>query len=365
MKAILAFVIIEVALSAISIPIYLANDNPGLSYSQLKKYQSLGSSNVIITNNQNTQYYGDIKIGTPPQIFSVLFDTGSSSLFIPSVSCYAQSCRYHHTYNHQKSSSYIKNGQKFASNYDGGAVSGFLSQDTVTWGGYKIPNVTFAELTFMPDQWISNAYDGVLGMSWKSPNSNDCSAVFQSLYAAGALGEHNSFAIFLTSTANKIGSILTLGGYELTVSKNDWIWHNLISQTSWEINLTGISVNGKKIGGTGMKALVSTETPYLSGDANIVNQITQEIHFNEDCSQVSSLPDITITIDSTDYVIYPESYIFVYSVDHVQQCSLGLVPDSDAQYVNTLILGDIFISTYYTQFDMGNKRIGFATAIQD
>lgn len=80
-----------------------------------------------LKNYQNTQYFIEVSVGTPPKKFRVIPDTGSSNLWLYSSKCNALPCWYHKTYNHRQSKTYVKRGDQFKITYGSGSVRGFES----------------------------------------------------------------------------------------------------------------------------------------------------------------------------------------------------------------------------------------------
>uniref|UniRef100_A0A804M6Z5 Peptidase A1 domain-containing protein n=1 Tax=Zea mays TaxID=4577 RepID=A0A804M6Z5_MAIZE len=58
----------------------------------------------------NAQYFGEIGVGSLQQKFTVIFDTDSSNLWVPSSKCYFSiACYFHSRYKSGQSSTYKKN----------------------------------------------------------------------------------------------------------------------------------------------------------------------------------------------------------------------------------------------------------------
>jgi len=161
------------------------------------------SGEVVINDYQNAQFYGPISMGNPAQTFNVIFDTGSSNLWVPGKAC--SGCGSHPLYDHAKSSEYKANGTVFKIQYGSGPVSGVFSQDSVTVGGLKVAGQTFAEVADVSGLGLAYSigkFDGILGMGWRAISVNAVETVFEGMMDQKLVAD-KMFAFYL---ANKDGA---------------------------------------------------------------------------------------------------------------------------------------------------------------
>jgi len=326
--------------------------------------------NVNISDGMDTQYYGPISIGTPPQTFLVVYDTGSSNLWVPSIQCHSIACLLHQSYNPSKSSTYVANGTQITIPYGSGTVVGIASNDTVTWGPYSIKSNPFIQVT--SESGISfdfAAFSGILGLSFQTISEGGQIPVFDNLVRQ--YGLPNMFGVWLSNVPSATaGGVFTLGGANTSLYTGSLGWNPIIQQLWYVIAIQDFYVNGKEMGyctpTNGCWGVVDTGTSAIAGPAaQALNLQTQNIEVASDCSNLNSLATIGIKLASGMYNLGPQNYVVNVTALGQSQCVTLVIPiPVDINTPQPLwILGDPFLRAYYSVFDRTKLRVGFAPAV--
>jgi len=334
-----------------------------------------GQGNPIIPEKDygDVEYVGTVNIGTPPVLFTVIYDTGSSNLWVPSVSCndctVSPGCCNHTRYDSSQSSTYVKVGTPYILPYGSGSVIGIISQDTSIWGGLTIVNQQFGESTIEPgDIWAEVDFDGILGMAY--PILSDPAGVvppFDQLMNQKLI-DQPVFSSYLSSNDTST-SVLILGGIDANYYSGsiNYVTFNLLQPLLgyWLITGTDIKANGKSLGNCFLCPLiVDTGTSVITGPPGYVEPLLKAIgSVNPDCSNINQLPTIAFTLSGIDMTLEPSFYVINGPDDTGKNvCQIGI--ESLDPGAPLWILGDPFLRKYFTIFDRGNNQVGFALAVQ-
>ncbi|PSR84373.1 eukaryotic aspartyl protease [Coniella lustricola] len=344
---------------------YSGNWNP-FSAQQDHQQQPIGIEKdhpVPIENFMNAQYFSEISVGTPPQTFKVILDTGSSNLWVPSSKCGSIACYLHSTYESSSSSTYKKNGSAFEIQYGSGSMKGFVSQDTLNIGDITIKNQDFAEATEEPGlAFAFGKFDGILGLGYDTISVNKIVPPFYSMVDQKLIDEP-VFSFYLSSDGE--GSEIVFGGSDKSHYTGKIVNIPIRRKAYWEVDLDSISLGDDTATFDNSGIILDTGTSLIALTTDIAEMINAQIGakkgysgtYTIECSLRDSLPDITFGLAGYNFTIGP----YDYTIESGSSCIsafMGMNLPAGLQG----ILGDAFLRRWYSIYDLGKNQVGIAAA---
>ncbi|KGL85319.1 Pepsin A, partial [Tinamus guttatus] len=335
-----------------------------------KYFPSLAStvSSEPLTNYMDMEYYGTISIGTPAQEFTVLFDTGSSNLWVPSVYCYSEACTNHDRFNPEDSSTFVATDDTVSIQYGTGSMTGILGYDTVEVGSITVSNQIFGLSETEPgDFFYYTPFDGILGLAFPSISSSGATPVFDNMMSQDLVSE-DLFSVYL-SNDDESGSFVMFGGVDSSYTTGGITWIPLSAETYWQITMDGVTMSGETIAcASSCQAIIDTGTSLLAAPstavANIQDALGADSNGEISCSSISSLPDVVFNLNGYSFPVPASSYILEAPCSYLQSdgvCSLAFeAMDVSTESGDLWILGDVFIHEYYVIFDRANNMVGLS-----
>mmetsp|Transcript_124797 Transcript_124797/g.388501 ORF Transcript_124797/g.388501 Transcript_124797/m.388501 type:complete len:607 (-) Transcript_124797:208-2028(-) len=286
-------------------------------------------------------YWGTLHVGSPPTPFTVVFDTGSGHLILPSTYCHSEVCRARKRYRAKAS-----NTSK-SINHDGSEVQPYDMRDqiTVSFGTGEVSGVfmedrlcitppepgavdvdptrcmpmrMIAATEMSEDPFEEFTFDGVLGLGLLGL-SEGTAFNFLSV-AAEAMGKvseryAHTFALYLSDgSTDAEDSEFTLGGYNNDRLDGDLAWNTVLEPQlgQWMIEVKSLRVGNDPIGfcAQGCRAIMDTGTSMLAVPSGVIVELFELLQHQssngEDCTGPGpelhfDMDGITLTLEPKDY----------------------------------------------------------------
>ncbi|KAI3765240.1 hypothetical protein L2E82_15270 [Cichorium intybus] len=249
---------------------------------------------VALKNYMDAQYFGEIGIGTPPQKFTVIFDTGSANLWVPSSKClFSVSCFVHARYRSSRSETYKNNGKPAAIQYGTGSISGYFSEDNVQVGDLVVEDQMFIEATREPGvTFLAGRFDGILGLGFKEISVGNAVPVWENMIDQHLVRDQVfSFWLNRKSEEGEGGEII-FGGVDPKHYKGKHTYVPVTQKGYWQFDMGDVLIGGKPtdICKSGCSAIADSGTSLIAGPTSVINQINLAINaagvFKEECKSV-------------------------------------------------------------------------------
>ncbi|KAK3380018.1 aspartic peptidase domain-containing protein [Lasiosphaeria ovina] len=339
---------------------------------------------AVSLDNEETLYFINATIGTPPKSLRLHLDTGSSDLWVNTPSSQlcresSQPCKFAGTYTANSSSTYEYVGSYFNISYvDGSGAVGDYVSDTVSFGGQKLDRLQFGI------GYSSTNAQGILGIGYAlnevqvgragKPAYNNLPAAM----AADGLIQSNAYSLWLNDLSSNTGSIL-FGGVDTEKYTGDLQTVPVLAErgvfAEFLITLTSLKVAGTTVADNmALGVLLDTGSSLTYLPDAVVQDIYNDVGAQYDSEQGAAyvpcslarntstmdftFSSPTISVDMNELVLdlVTSSGTRPTFQNGVPACLFGIAPAGSG----TNVLGDTFLRSAYVVYDLDNNQISLA-----
>jgi cathepsin D len=315
--------------------------------------------------NNGTEWTGPVSIGTPAQKFTVIFDTGSSDLWVASLLCTSSICKSKHRYSAKASSTAVKEKGTFQILYnDGSSVNGPIFTETVAVAGIEVTKQYFSPATTLSAGFTQPA-DGVLGLGGFALSMIGQNPFFTTAKTEGKVSAFE-FGMFISTSKSE----LFLGGTNKALYSGAVEFHTVDTGSGyWQIGHAEVKV-GSAVVVSNIRTVIDSATTLVYGPPKDVAALYAKIPGSELFDKVngfysfpckSIVPSVAFNWDGKqDWKFTAENFNLGPTNATSTQC-MGSIAGVDFGLGNgAWVLGDPFMMNVYTVFSMEQSAVGFA-----
>ncbi|TNV78705.1 hypothetical protein FGO68_gene2792 [Halteria grandinella] len=361
---------------------------------------------AIESMEQSINFYTDIYIGSGRQRFKAILDTNISPIIVALTDC--DQCVNNTQFAYLNSSTagffdplrgqtYLPRDDYYPTYTQSTYQGSYLTDDVCLSENVCAKNYSIFGIVEGPA--ITDA-DGVLGLR-PGPGPIDNSSFMEHLVEQGVIGS-SMFGLYVSPDVTKSVSSeskIRFGGIDQDLKddklfSDDVSYFSLIQLDTWHLRLYSATFGGKSIfNGLASTVEFNPSTPFIAVTPSHFEQIAKTVQSEEtgmkcynnqacvrmgDCKVYEGVK-VTFKIGDSDAEGAQEFEIDARNLmvsskdldsmafkigDYEEYCVLGIigtVPESSKKYV----MGNLFLSNFYTLFDADHQRIGFSIKLTE
>ncbi|KAF3921023.1 Aspergillopepsin-F [Arthrobotrys entomopaga] len=313
--------------------------------------RSNGTGSVVANSvEDDVQYVCPVSVGGTT--LQLDFDTGSADLWVFSSLMPSSQSRGHHVYKPSSKASQVSGASWDISYGDGSSASGSVYLDTVTIGGLTVAKQGVEAAKKASSQFTQdNSNDGLVGLAFGSINT--VSPHQQKTFFENAMSSLPE-PVFTADLKHDAPGTYDFGFIDKSKYTGDITWVDIDnSQGFWQFD----AGDSTAIADTGTTLLLVSSSQVRSYYKKIkgAKLDNEEGGYTFPCS--ATMEDFTVTLGENTATI-PAKYMNYAPVEEGSSTCFGAVQAMEGE--DLWIYGDIFFKSFFTVFDYGNNRFGWA-----